>query len=416
MVFTSWSTGIAVLVVTFVLTQILVTWLQRKRLQRIERKSLELCGKTSEGAASGSHDASRAPGSVPITLITGFLGSGKTTLVNRLLASPEHSQRLVVIENELGSISIDHALIDEARQANMPQGVVVLKNGCMCCSGETPGSELERVLDQLLSMSAVEGGAMPFDAVLIETTGMADPSPILQILCRREMRGSAFYLDAVVTLVDCKHVLRHLESAGPFGFARSRAEAERQIALADRIILNKRDLVAPAVVDDVRAAVRRVNSTAKLLLAEQSVVPISEILYLHAFSTAHWLQTHTEHPSGGDVELKERVEPSHAASVSCVSMRLEAPLDLARLQAWLQELVQRRSDDLYRMKGVLHIAGRDERFVLHGIHAQVSGSFDRPWGHAETKESALVIIGYRLSEGALRSGFSRCGVNTKKLS
>ena len=161
-------TVVVVVVVSFVLTQLLLACLQRKRLQRIEEKSLSLCTK------SGARQ-------VPITVITGFLGSGKTTLVNRVLTA-DHGKRVVVIENELGSVSIDHSLIDEARQKDAPHGVIVLKNGCMCCSGESPGGELERVLDKLLEMLQVEQGALAFDYVLIETSGLADVGPILQVL------------------------------------------------------------------------------------------------------------------------------------------------------------------------------------------------------------------------------------------
>lgn len=235
----------AVVIGSFVLTQILVHFLQRRRLERIERKSLELCETVPAGSnrtaaqADGSAKPPAVAGNVPITIVTGFLGSGKTTLVNRMLTSNEHGLRIAVIENELGAISIDHALIDGERQAHMPEGVLVLKNGCICCSGETPGSELERVLDKLLEMGRLEGGSLPFDCVVIETTGMADPSPMLQILYRREMAGSRFYLDALICVIDCKHVLRHLRPSGPFGFARRRAEVEKQLALADRVILNK---------------------------------------------------------------------------------------------------------------------------------------------------------------------------------
>ena len=161
-------TVVGVIVASFVLTQLLLACLQRKRLQRIEEKSLKLCAKA--GARR-----------VPITVVTGFLGSGKTTLVNRVLTA-DHGKRIVVIENELGSVSIDHSLIDEARQKDAPHGVIVLKNGCMCCSGESPGGELERVLDKLLEMLRVEQGALAFDYVLIETSGLADVGPILQVL------------------------------------------------------------------------------------------------------------------------------------------------------------------------------------------------------------------------------------------
>ena len=163
-------TVVVVVVVSLVLTQLLLACLQRKRLQRIEEKSLSLCTKAEPGARQ-----------VPITIVTGFLGSGKTTLVNRVLTA-DHGKRIVVIENELGSVSIDHSLIDEARQKDAPHGVIVLKNGCMCCSGESPGGELERVLDKLLEMLRVEQGALAFDYVLIETSGLADVGPILQVL------------------------------------------------------------------------------------------------------------------------------------------------------------------------------------------------------------------------------------------
>lgn len=162
---------VGVLFASLVLTNLLVGYLQRKRVQRIEEKSSRLC--SMDNLDLPSHK-------VPITLITGFLGSGKTTLVNRLL-NGDHGLRVVVIENELGSISIDHALIDRRRQEVMPEGLMVLKNGCMCCSGESPGSELERVLDKLLELSNVENGSMAFDAIIVETSGLADPSPIVQV-------------------------------------------------------------------------------------------------------------------------------------------------------------------------------------------------------------------------------------------
>ena len=434
----------AALVVSYAATHMLVVWLQRLRLSRIESKSRALCGED-VAAASGDGSIRR----VPITLITGFLGSGKTTLVNRVLTSPDHGLRVLVIENELGAVSIDHALIDNTKQAALPDGVVVLKNGCMCCSGETPGSELERVLDKLLEMGQLDHGKLddsrlpadvsgngtvgervgstapvaelPFDYVLIETTGLADPSPIVQILARREMERSRFYLDAVVAVVDAANVLRHLRPSGPFGFVRRRAEAEKQIALADRIILNKVGLLCgqPAAgaegdqqartggeaggseaLAPVLAAVRRVNASAGVLHADYADVPLSELLDLRAFSSARWLSH-----AAADAEERYAHDAAHAASVTCVSLTLDAPIALPRLQAWLQRLMEKRHEDVYRIKGVLAIAGAPERFVLHGVHADVHGAFERPWAPGEVRSSSLVVIGHRLDRDELTAAF-----------
>ena len=356
---------VGVLVCTFIITQVLVVCLQRRRIERIESKSMDLCSEVPAAPAVAGSAAEDHCRRVPITLITGFLGSGKTTLVNRVLTSSEHGLRVVVIENELGAVAIDHALIDTTRQEHMPDGVVVLKNGCMCCSGETPGSELERVLDKLLEMGRLEGGTLPFDCILIETSGLADPSPILQVLCRREMENSRFYLDAVITLIDCQNILRHLQPAGPFGFARRRFEAERQIGLADRLLLNKVDLVSEEEQAAVLAAVGAVNSSAAVLPTRNADVPLRHLLGLHAFSTAQWM-------ASSSARLAYEPDPQHAAAVTCLSLRAGS-LELALLQRWLQGLVQQRADDLYRLKGVLAIDGHDERFILHGIHAQVHG-------------------------------------------
>ena len=411
-------TVLGVVVGSFVLTQLLVAFFQRRRLERIERKSLQLCGTAADAAASdGAADAATSDADttaiaddrdqrVPITLITGFLGSGKTTLVNRVLTSMEHGLRIAVIENELGAISIDHALIDQERQAQMPEGVLVLKNGCMCCSGETPGSELERVLDKLLEMGRLEGGSLPFDCVLIEMSGLADPSPIVQILYRREMGGSRFYLDGVVCVVDSQHVLRHLRPTGPFAFVRRRAEAEKQIGLADRVVLNKWDLIACEAEHGaaVREGVRAVNASAALLPATRGDVPLGQILQLHAFDSARWLACLSEIEAAAAAAVGSR----HAASVVCVSLEAVRPLSLAKLQAWLQQLAAARHEDLYRLKGVLAIAGHDERFVLHGVHAQIVGQFERPWAPGEARHSALVVIAHQIDRHALAADFEAC--------
>jgi G3E family GTPase len=268
---------------------------------------------------------------VPITIITGFLGSGKTTLVNRILRG-DHGKRVVVIENELGAISLDHELIDTQRQSDAPVGVYILKNGCMCCSGESPGSELERVLDKLLDMTKVEGGSLPFDYVLIETSGLADPAPIAQVLWRHEMGDTPFFLDGIVSLVDAKHVLRHLRPTAPFAFARRRPEVEKQIAMSDRVVLNKADLAGEAELRAVEAAVEAVNRSATLMRASHADVPLGVLLDNEAYSNAQWLARKQQllDPAAGEAAA------THGAAVSCVCVGCTNDVVLPRLQAWLQ--------------------------------------------------------------------------------
>lgn len=377
-------TVVGFVLVSLVITQLLLACLQRKRLQRIEEKSLSLCTKATSRQ-------------VPITVVTGFLGSGKTTLVNRVLTA-DHGKRIVVIENELGSVSIDHSLIDVARQKDAPHGVIVLQNGCMCCSGESPGGELERVLDKLLEMLKVEQGALAFDYVLIETSGLADVGPILQVLWRHEMANAPFFLDGVVTLLDAKHIMRHLRPASSaLAFVRRRPEAEKQLALADRVVLNKADLATSAELDEVRAAVRAINATAGLLVAERAEVPLEQLLDLKAFSSARW-EAALQQPN---------LTAMHGASVSCICLQ-GAAVVLPALQGWLQRLVDARHEDLFRVKGVLAVHGYEHRFVMHGVHAQLQGQFDRPWREGEERTSTLVLIGNRLDQLEMQRAFDGC--------
>ena len=317
------STTAAAVVGSFILTHVLMACMQRLRLRRIERKSLELCEEPV--AALSAADAAR----LPITVVTGFLGSGKTTLVNRVLTGG-HGRRVVVIENEVGAISIDHELIDEAAQARAPAGVRVLKNGCMCCAGETPGSELERVLDQLLKMRRDAGTTPPFDYVLIETSGLADVAPIIQVLWRHEMERSPYYLDGVVAVVDCAHILRHLRPSTAFGFARRRVEAERQLSYADRVVLNKLDLLTDAAaLAAVEAAVRELNPTAGMLRATHAAVDVDALLDQQAFSSARWeraLNAQEEQQPGA----APFSAPAHGATrVATVCLQVDAPLRLS---------------------------------------------------------------------------------------
>jgi len=388
-----WSVGkvAAVLLVTFILSQLLLSWLHAVRAKRIDRKVAQLCEQ------SPKHECqSNPPESLPVTLITGFLGSGKTCLVNRILAG-DHGQRILVIENELGAISIDHELIDEQAQKNAPSGVIVLKNGCMCCTGESPGSELERVLDKLLDFSQGDSASLVFDRIVIETTGMADPSPIIQVLLRSEMNGARFRLDGVVTVVDAKNLMRHISPQGPAGFLRHRPEAEKQIAMADLLLINKVDLVDSAAMVALTCALGQLNAAAKQLRASHAAVP-----WKYVFE-----------PELDAVGLAQRRQAAlssdgaaHGPRVSCVTLTAADDVPLDALQAWLQRLVQERHEDLYRIKGSLAIAGEARKFVVHGIHADIQGTLGGEWG-GEPRSSVLVLIGHKLPAERLEKEFAR---------
>lgn len=233
---------------------------------------------------------------------------------------------------------------------------------------------------------------------------------------------SSVYLDAVITLVDAKHIMQHLQPTGPMAFTRHRAEAEKQIALADRVILTKLDLLLASRRDvassraSVVAAVRALNPTAEILTSSQANVPLQQLLHLRAFSSAMWLRamttkemlhtcTYAHPPVFASRSPAYRLPVGHATSVGCVCLSVEEAVALELLQAWLQSLPL---GEIYRLKGLLSIQGRAHRFVLHGVHTHIHGEFDRPWTDDESRASVLVVIGHRLDVARLRSGFFAC--------
>ena len=211
------------------------------------------------------------------------------------------------------------------------------------------------------------------------------------------MANAPFFLDGVVTLVDAKHIMRHLRpTSSAMALVRRRPEAEKQLALADRVVLNKVDLVTPEALEEVRAAVRATNATAELIDSQNAEVPLERLLDLNAFTSARW-----------EMVLQQPEAALHGASVSCVCLS-GATVVLPALQEWLQRLVNARHQDLFRIKGVLAVQGYGHRFVLHGIHAQLQGQFDRAWRADEERSSTLVFIGHRLIQHELQKAFDAC--------
>jgi G3E family GTPase len=321
--------------------------------------------------------AEPVPVKIPVTVLTGFLGSGKTTLLNRILTE-EHGKRIAVIENEFGEIGIDDALVIDSDEE-----IFEMNNGCICC---TVRGDLIRILGTLLERRD------RLDHVLIETTGLADPAPVIQTFFMDDELREQLALDAIVTMVDAKHVGLHLEDSH---------ECAEQIAFGDVIVLNKLDLVDEAAADALHERIVRLNRMARVLRARNADVPIADVVGVGAFDLQRKLEVD---PGFMDEDPDDH---EHDETVGSVGIDLPGELDPKRLNRWLGELLRTRGTDIFRMKGILAIAGERERFVFQGVHMLFDGQPDRPWGDEE-RRSRLVFIGRGLEREALTQGLRAC--------
>lgn len=341
-------------------------------------------------------DADLAAGAKPkktsCTILTGFLGAGKTTLLNHILQNKDHGLKIAVIENEFGEVGVDDALVIETEEE-----VFEMNNGCVCC---TVRGDLLRILDKLANSGTV------FDHILIETTGLADPAPVAQTFFVDEDVKEHYELDAILTVVDAKHVLPHLLEEKPEGVENETVE---QVAFADRILLNKIDLVTDKEKAEVIAELRKINEFCEIFETEHSKVnSLADILNIGAFDLAQVLQKEEDF-------LNIDGEHEHDATVSSVGIEFEGKLDLNRLNTWLTVLLRDHGVDIFRSKGILSIEGSDARFVFQGVHMlmSISSSDDgvgRPWKEGEVRTNRLVFIGRNLDRGKLNERFQECVV------
>jgi G3E family GTPase len=338
---------------------------------------------------------------IPVTVLTGYLGAGKTTLLNRIL-SENHGKKYAVIVNEFGEIGIDNDLIIGADEE-----VFEMNNGCICC---TVRGDLVRIMDGLMRRKG------KFDAIIVETTGLADPAPVAQTFFVDEDVQRNARLDAVVTVADAKWLSDRLKDA---------PEAKNQIAFADVIVLNKTDLVSKPELVEVEARIRGINPYAKLHRAERCKVALSDVLERGAFDLDRILEIepdflesddhdHDHHHHDGHDHHHDHghgLKHYHDEEMQSLSLRTDKPLDATKFMPWLQDLVATEGQNILRSKGILAFHDDDDRYVFQGVHMMLEGDHQRKWKEGEPRESRVVFIGRELPEQAIRDGFERCIVS-----
>jgi G3E family GTPase len=375
----------------------------------------------------------------PVTVLTGYLGAGKTTLLNRIL-SEQHGHKYAVIVNEFGEIGIDNDLIVGADEE-----VFEMNNGCICC---TVRGDLIRIIEGLMKRKG------KFDAIIVETTGLADPAPVAQTFFVDQDIADEARLDAIVTVADAKFLAARLKDA---------PEAKNQIAFADVVIVNKIDLVTPAEIEEVEARIRGINPYAKIHRAVKCNVPLDAVLGRNAFDLDRILEIepaflkaddhdHHHHDHGHHHEHGEDCGPDcghdhhdhhghahhdhhghdhhehsedcgpdcghdhgglktiHDEEIQSISMKIEGDVNPDLFMPWINKIVQDMGPEILRSKGILSFPNEPKRFVFQGVHMILDGDLQGEWKPNQKRESRIVFIGRRLKQDELRRGFMACAI------
>jgi G3E family GTPase len=333
---------------------------------------------------------------IPVTVLTGYLGAGKTTLLNRILSEP-HGRRYAVIVNEFGEVGIDNDLI-----VRSDEQLFEMNNGCICCTVRG---------DLILTLHALLAGDTRFDAIIIETTGLADPGPVVQTFFVDHYLQQRTKLDSVTTIVDAHHILLRLHDSH---------EAVEQIVFADQIVLNKTELASEAELRAIEARLAALNPLAPVLRAQRANVPLDQVLERGAFDLARIValepdflgaaadgHVHDEH-CGHDHGPAAAPDHQHDSEIGSIALQSQQPMDGERVSDWLNALVASKGADILRSKGIIDVAGDERRLVFQSVHMLLEGDFQRQWNSGEARYSRIVFIGRGLDRALLDAGFRRC--------